>query len=190
MWSTGLVAQQHVGSSQTRALTHVPCIGRQIPNHCATREAPQISYLKECSPTTHTHAAALAHRLGRTVSPFSRRGWLLTQLWSDKRGTTPKARARRAPGSGRVVTASPLGGRGSRTSPTRTTSLALQPRKLLQRRARLRSPERHCKAPKHISALHAPGRPSSSSPRPSPATCPALSLSHARGREDEQLPRA
>ena len=28
-----------MGSSQTRARTRVPCIGRQIPNHCATREA-------------------------------------------------------------------------------------------------------------------------------------------------------
>ena len=35
---------RHVGSSQTRARTHVPCIGRQIPNHCATREAPQIIF--------------------------------------------------------------------------------------------------------------------------------------------------
>ena len=35
----GLVAPRHVGSSQTRAWTHVPCIGRQILNHCATREA-------------------------------------------------------------------------------------------------------------------------------------------------------
>ena len=26
--------------SQTRARTHVSCVGRQIPNHCATREAP------------------------------------------------------------------------------------------------------------------------------------------------------
>ena len=39
MWLTGLVAPQHVGSSQTRAQTRVPCIGRQILNHCATREA-------------------------------------------------------------------------------------------------------------------------------------------------------
>ena len=39
MWLTGLVAPQHVGSSQTRARTRVPCIGRQILNHCATREA-------------------------------------------------------------------------------------------------------------------------------------------------------
>ena len=36
----GLVAPWHVGSSQTRARTRVPCIGRQIPNHCTTREAP------------------------------------------------------------------------------------------------------------------------------------------------------
>ena len=42
MWLTGLVAPRHVGSSQTRARTRVPCIGRQILNHCATREASQI----------------------------------------------------------------------------------------------------------------------------------------------------
>ena len=39
MWLTGPVAPGHVGSSQTRARTRVPCIGRQILNHCATREA-------------------------------------------------------------------------------------------------------------------------------------------------------
>ena len=39
MWLTGLVAPRHVGSSQTRARTRVPCIGRQILNHCSTREA-------------------------------------------------------------------------------------------------------------------------------------------------------
>ena len=41
LWLTGPVAPWHVGSSQTRARTHVPCIGRQILNHCATREAPE-----------------------------------------------------------------------------------------------------------------------------------------------------
>ena len=30
MWRTGLVAPHHVGSSRTRARTHVPCIGRRI----------------------------------------------------------------------------------------------------------------------------------------------------------------
>ena len=41
LWLTGLFAPRHVGSSQTRARTRVPCIGRQILNHCATREAQQ-----------------------------------------------------------------------------------------------------------------------------------------------------
>ena len=38
-WLTGPAAPWHVGSSQTRARTRVPCISRQILNHCATREA-------------------------------------------------------------------------------------------------------------------------------------------------------
>ena len=42
MWLTGPAALRHVGSSQTRARTRVPCIGRQILNHCATREALSI----------------------------------------------------------------------------------------------------------------------------------------------------
>ena len=45
LWLTGLVAPQHVGSSQTRARTPVPCIGRQTLNHCATREALFIRFL-------------------------------------------------------------------------------------------------------------------------------------------------
>ena len=39
LWLTGPAAPRHVGSSQTRARTRVPCISRQTPNHCATREA-------------------------------------------------------------------------------------------------------------------------------------------------------
>ena len=45
LWLTGLAALRHVGSSQTRARTRVPCISRQTPNHCATREA-RINILK------------------------------------------------------------------------------------------------------------------------------------------------
>ena len=44
LWLTGLVAPRHVGSSQTRARTRVPCIGRQILNHCTTREAPPLLF--------------------------------------------------------------------------------------------------------------------------------------------------
>ena len=40
LWLMGPAAPQHVGFSQTRARTRVPYIGRQILNHCATREAP------------------------------------------------------------------------------------------------------------------------------------------------------
>ena len=36
----GLGAPRHVGSSWTKDQTHVPCIGRRILNHCATREVP------------------------------------------------------------------------------------------------------------------------------------------------------
>ena len=39
----GLAASRHVGSSRTGARTRVPCIGRQILNYCATREAPPVS---------------------------------------------------------------------------------------------------------------------------------------------------
>ena len=42
----GLVAPWHVGSSQARARTRVPCIGRHILNHCATREAPDTLLTK------------------------------------------------------------------------------------------------------------------------------------------------
>ena len=40
----GLVALWHVGSSQTRVRTHVPCIGRRIPNHCATKEVQFVGF--------------------------------------------------------------------------------------------------------------------------------------------------
>ena len=44
MWLTGLVAPRHVGSSRTRDRTRVPCIGRRILNHCATREARLVHF--------------------------------------------------------------------------------------------------------------------------------------------------
>ena len=44
LWLTGPAAPRHAGSSQTRARTHVPCTGRQTPNHCATREARGVSF--------------------------------------------------------------------------------------------------------------------------------------------------
>ena len=58
MWLTGLVAPWHVGSSQTRARTRVPRIGRQILNHCATREAPDFVILCHTFEATN-HASYL-----------------------------------------------------------------------------------------------------------------------------------
>ena len=46
MWLTGPAAPRHVESSQTRARTCVPCIGRQTLNHCATREDPVLAFFK------------------------------------------------------------------------------------------------------------------------------------------------
>ena len=40
LWRMGLVAPRHVRSSQTGAQICVRCIGRQVLNHCATKEAP------------------------------------------------------------------------------------------------------------------------------------------------------
>ena len=46
LWPMGPVALRHMGSSWTRARTHVPCVGRQTPNHCATREALVVFLMK------------------------------------------------------------------------------------------------------------------------------------------------
>ena len=79
LWLTGLVAPRHVGSFQTRARTRVPCIGRRIPNHCATREAPMAHFLNELSvlgapprvlPAPHRHPCASGHRVA-TEAPLS-----------------------------------------------------------------------------------------------------------------------
>ena len=40
LWCPGFVTPRHVGSFRTRSWTLVPCIGRRILNHWATREVP------------------------------------------------------------------------------------------------------------------------------------------------------
>ena len=66
LWHTGLVAPQHVGSSRTRAQTHVPRIGRQILNHCAPREVPIVVFLiNHC--ILHIVVRSLSFPLIRTV---------------------------------------------------------------------------------------------------------------------------
>ena len=42
LWHMGLAAPRHGGSSQTRDRTHVPYMGRQIPNQWTTKEVPGL----------------------------------------------------------------------------------------------------------------------------------------------------
>ena len=63
MWRMGLVAPRHVGSSQTRARTRVPCTGRRIlkplhhqgsPENVSLFEAPHLRPLVLCcGPAPH-----------------------------------------------------------------------------------------------------------------------------------------
>ena len=85
LWLTGPVAPWHVGSSQTRARTRVPCIGRQILNHCATREA-QVFFLTVAprgmrdlsSPTRDRNPRPLQwkHRVSATGLPGKSQNFL------------------------------------------------------------------------------------------------------------------
>ena len=43
LWRTGPATPWYVGSSRTRARTHVPCIGRRALSHCTTRQAQKYS---------------------------------------------------------------------------------------------------------------------------------------------------
>ena len=53
-----------MGSSQTRARTRVPCIGRQILNHCATREAQDpFLLLKIEGPPSNTTVIIAADKI-------------------------------------------------------------------------------------------------------------------------------
>ena len=59
----GLVALWHVGSSRTRARTRVPCTGRRILNHCATREVPIFSF-----PNLYAHGHSSSWCVGLSLS--------------------------------------------------------------------------------------------------------------------------
>ena len=67
LWPSGLVALRHVGSSQTRDRTRVPCTGRWILNHCATREVPPFTLLL-CHPQCVTFTSR--PKMGAELQPF------------------------------------------------------------------------------------------------------------------------
>ena len=65
---TDLVALQHVGSSRTRDRTHVPCTGRQILNHWATREVPAPSFnIKPWAQTFGFWGALCLYQLSQSL---------------------------------------------------------------------------------------------------------------------------
>ena len=78
LWLTGLVAPRHVGSSQARARTRVPCIGRQTLNHCATREAPQFLKIR----FSVYHWELIKHSAIETQVTFWQKHDL---IWKDER---------------------------------------------------------------------------------------------------------
>ena len=51
LWRTGLVAPRHVGSSQTRARTRVPCAGRQILSTAPPGKSPLASLVRGACPS-------------------------------------------------------------------------------------------------------------------------------------------
>ena len=67
LWCMGLVAPRHVGSSRARAQTLIPCIGRQILNHCATREVPYCLLLKD--PLYHPKKKPHTHQQSLPIHP-------------------------------------------------------------------------------------------------------------------------
>ena len=57
LWCADLVSLQHLESSQTRDGTHVPCICRQIPARCTTREVRSGCFEEKMWPTRPTFLA-------------------------------------------------------------------------------------------------------------------------------------
>ena len=68
LWRTGLAAPRQVGSSRTGARTHVPSIGRRIPNHCATREVPRVMFYS----ADKTEDLSLGHSVSDTLRDCSK----------------------------------------------------------------------------------------------------------------------
>ena len=80
-----------MGSSRTRARTRVPCIGRQILNHCASRDDPVIWKLAKTQGNVFATDAILATLTSCTRSVYS---WdtvvqrVGSKLFFDKRDKT------------------------------------------------------------------------------------------------------
>ena len=68
LWHMGWATSRHVGSSRTRDRTHVPCTGRQILNHWATREVPAPSFnIKPWAQTFGFWGALCLYQLSQSL---------------------------------------------------------------------------------------------------------------------------
>ena len=81
-YASSVVLLGHVGSSWTRDWTHVPCIGRHIPIHCATRAVPSSTSDAGCCGINWR----MAHKLFSVMS-YIQETWstlsllFLLQIW-------------------------------------------------------------------------------------------------------------
>ena len=71
LWCMGLVALQHVESSQTRDWTHVLCISRQILIHCTTIEVSDITWFSGLLSYSYFILQQEYHILPENLSAFT-----------------------------------------------------------------------------------------------------------------------
>ena len=76
LWLEGLVALQHVESSQTRDRTCVPCVGRRILTHSATREV--LCFLRNCQNVFHSGCTIYIPTTNKQGLQFF---YILTNTW-------------------------------------------------------------------------------------------------------------
>ena len=70
LWLVGLIALWHVGSSQIRDQTRVPCIGRWILNHWTTREVHCFSVFETWFPSSLDQFLAIFQNVPHLKSFF------------------------------------------------------------------------------------------------------------------------
>ena len=105
LWRTGLVAPRHMGSSRTRARIRVPCIGRRILNHCATREVPDYMHFNKALLNILYVPSTLVHGMCQNVcNRYAKRCFQYSavkrETWEHRRALGP-AQGVRGGGQGR-----------------------------------------------------------------------------------------
>ena len=87
LWPKGLVALRHVGSSQTRDQTCVPCIGRWILNHWMTREVLQWSFCMYHNKLC-TRESGISRFREWSTDGLYKRGDALVEAWKERLDTS------------------------------------------------------------------------------------------------------